>query len=267
MGSNKSQQEGKFIKPLFSDIPNSSGPLQQSLPHIYLEEYPYFMHSYATLLYKWGLFYEMKTIHDFIDMYNEMYPRLGSFSPRQAPQERPMMMPTPSLVKEVGEFSVRIRDEPACFCFNCKMPCQSYACPKCERIILKCSICHLSVKGLSWFCTSCLHGGHLSHMSKWFEDNDVCPTGCGCKCKENAYRQNIPINKFPSEKVPFEDVLPDVFFSFPIKRPSASSLTSSSSPPTSDGIHSGKLQPVKPPKVITLTQTPEDFKDLYENIL
>lgn len=264
---NKSQSEGKFIKPLFSDIPSSSGPLQRSLPHIYLEEYPYFMHSYATLLYKWGLFYEMKTIHDFIDLYNEMYPRLGSFSPRQGPQQKPSIPPAFSLVKEIGEHTVRIKEETTCFCFNCKTPCASYACPKCARIVLKCSICHLSVKGLSWFCTSCLHGGHFSHMSKWFEENDVCPTGCGCKCKENAYRQNIPSDKFPSEKLPFEDVPPEMFFKFPIKHTSISSLSASGSPPEMDSVHSGRLQPVKPPKVIKPTQIPDDIKDLYENIL
>ena len=269
LSSSKGQSEGKFIKPLFSDIPNSSGPLQQSLPHIYLEEYPYFMHSYATLLYKWGLFYEMKTVHDFIDLYNEMYPPLGSFSPRQGHQKKPLPPQTSSLVKEVGQCAVSIKDEPTCFCFNCKTPCPSYACPKCARIVLKCSICHLSVKGLSWFCTSCLHGGHLGHMANWFKENDVCPTGCGCKCKENAYRQNVPMDKFSSEKVPFEDVPPELFFSFPIRRPSVSSLTSSSSPPTStETLHNAKpQQPVKPPNVIDPIQIADEIKDMYENIL
>lgn len=269
LSSSKGQSECKFIKPLFSDIPNSSGPLQQSLPHIYLEEYPYFMHSYATLLYKWGLFYEMKTIHDFIDMYNEMYPPLGSFSPRQCPQKKLLSPKTTSLVKEVGQCAVSIKDEPTCFCFNCKAPSPSYACPKCSRIILKCSLCHLSVKGLSWFCTSCLHGGHLGHMAKWFKENDVCPTGCGCKCKENAYRQNVPEEKFSPEKVPFEDVPPELFFSFPIRKSSVSSLTSSSSPTTTtENPHNGKAQQsVKPPKVVDPIQLSEEIKDMYENIL
>ena len=221
---NKSQMEGRPLKLLLSNASVSSEPLQKQGPHIFLEEYPRFMHSYATLLYKWGLFYEMKMIHDFIDLYNEMYSKYGSFSPRQDPQARSCLSSSssssfPSIssslssslpVKEIGPYSVVIKRDPVCLCFNCKTPCSSYACPNCARIVLRCSICHSSVKGLSWYCTSCLHGGHLGHMSKWFEDNEVCPTGCGCRCKENAYKQDTSEGSFPMENLPFEDVRPSV---------------------------------------------------------
>ena len=115
-----------------------------------------------------------------------------------------------SLVKEIGPYSVAIKRDPVCLCFNCKTPCSSYACPNCARIVLRCSICHSSVKGLSWYCTTCLHGGHLGHMSKWFEDNEVCPTGCGCRCKENACRQDTSEGSFTADNLPFEDTRPSM---------------------------------------------------------
>ncbi|KAI9144603.1 hypothetical protein BKA69DRAFT_809018 [Paraphysoderma sedebokerense] len=57
-------------------------------------------------------------------------------------------------------------------------------CVGCERQrFTRCSICHLSVKGLTIFCPVCGHGGHAEHIRDWFaEGNKACPTGCGCKC-------------------------------------------------------------------------------------
>lgn len=48
---------------------------------------------------------------------------------------------------------------------------------------LICSICRTNVYGLSTFCLSCHHGGHLEHVSDWFVNNEICATGCGCNCK------------------------------------------------------------------------------------
>jgi len=54
-------------------------------------------------------------------------------------------------------------------------------CRQCRRVSLRCSICELSVRGLLCICIVCGHGGHYEHMKQWFEDNDDCATGCGCK--------------------------------------------------------------------------------------
>lgn len=51
-----------------------------------------------------------------------------------------------------------------------------------HRRHVKCAICHHLVKGLINFCIQCGHGGHTRHMRAWFEEIDVCPTGCGCAC-------------------------------------------------------------------------------------
>ena len=48
-----------------------------------------------------------------------------------------------------------------------------------------CAVCHLRVRGLSWYCGSCGHGGHLDCMRQWMGADGahgVCPTGCGCCC-------------------------------------------------------------------------------------
>ena len=34
------------------------------------------------------------------------------------------------------------------------------------------------------FCMTCGHGGHAAHLRAWFEVETVCPTGCGCWCKQ-----------------------------------------------------------------------------------
>eukprot|EP00126_Sphaerothecum_destruens_P007224 Sdes_comp19748_c0_seq1m11759 len=55
-------------------------------------------------------------------------------------------------------------------------------CVPCKRIAFTCSICRLGVRGISSFCLSCFHGGHVQHYREWFQHHQVCPTGCGCCC-------------------------------------------------------------------------------------
>ncbi|CAO3616617.1 unnamed protein product [Cunninghamella echinulata] len=57
-------------------------------------------------------------------------------------------------------------------------------CYQCRKIRtqVSCSICHQLVKGLVNFCINCKHGGHSKHIKEWFNEHDVCPTGCGCHC-------------------------------------------------------------------------------------
>ncbi|KAI8081598.1 uncharacterized protein BX664DRAFT_268269 [Halteromyces radiatus] len=57
-------------------------------------------------------------------------------------------------------------------------------CYQCRKIRtqIKCTICHQLVKGLLNFCVKCRHGGHSHHIKEWYQKEDVCPTGCGCRC-------------------------------------------------------------------------------------
>ncbi|XP_021927704.1 GATOR complex protein WDR59-like isoform X3 [Zootermopsis nevadensis] len=67
-------------------------------------------------------------------------------------------------------------------CQYCNSKVRGAGCLVCKRLIFQCSICNLSVRGLSKFCMVCGHGGHSDHMISWFETESECPTGCGCSC-------------------------------------------------------------------------------------
>ncbi|KAI8371399.1 uncharacterized protein BYT42DRAFT_580098 [Radiomyces spectabilis] len=73
-----------------------------------------------------------------------------------------------------------------CYLCNTEINDGDQICPACRkhRQQIRCSICHVLVKGLSNFCIKCGHGGHSSHMKDWFihQEQNVCPTGCGCHC-------------------------------------------------------------------------------------
>lgn len=68
-------------------------------------------------------------------------------------------------------------------CYNCRKSSPSIRCDSCRRYKFQCSICHLMVKGCSFFCLVCGHGGHVTHMMNWFQLESLCPTGCGCECE------------------------------------------------------------------------------------
>ena len=55
-------------------------------------------------------------------------------------------------------------------------------CLNCHKKSPICAICLSLVSSLGLFCKACGHGGHLSHMQKWFLRDNSCPTGCGCSC-------------------------------------------------------------------------------------
>lgn len=69
-----------------------------------------------------------------------------------------------------------------CHNLDCRTRCRSVQCQACKKYSFYCSICRLPVKGSCSICMKCLHGGHVSHFDVWFNNNDFCPTGCGCKC-------------------------------------------------------------------------------------
>ncbi|KAH9507691.1 GATOR complex protein wdr59 [Bulinus truncatus] len=77
-------------------------------------------------------------------------------------------------------------------CFNCSESVRDVQCHVCKYPALRCSVCNMSVRGLSEVCLACGHGGHIIHMMEWFTQQSVCPSGCGCKClQENSLRNSI----------------------------------------------------------------------------
>ncbi len=82
------------------------------------------------------------------------------------------------------------------------------SCPNCRKPLPKCSICLMSFGSpsqslgghvqdrefgeldycFSW-CTKCKHGGHVSHLTEWFETHSTCAVSdCACACLHN-YRK------------------------------------------------------------------------------
>merc|ERR1740128_1102459 len=72
-------------------------------------------------------------------------------------------------------------------CYPCRQTVRGPQCMLCKRLCMHCSICRIVVKGSASFCLACGHGGHSLHMARWFAEESVCPTGCGCHClSENS---------------------------------------------------------------------------------
>ncbi|CAM9157136.1 unnamed protein product [Chrysoparadoxa australica] len=69
------------------------------------------------------------------------------------------------------------------------------ACQKCQEFSVRCSLCHLTARGMASFCFKCGHGGassavasytgltrssitgHVNHLEQWFSQHSSCPTG------------------------------------------------------------------------------------------
>ncbi|KAM7352061.1 WD repeat domain 59 isoform 2-T3 [Cochliomyia hominivorax] len=71
-------------------------------------------------------------------------------------------------------------------CSSCNKTKRTSTCGPCQRHVLFCALCCISVKGAANACLACGHGGHLIHMKQWFEKNNVCASGCGCHCLERT---------------------------------------------------------------------------------
>jgi hypothetical protein len=75
------------------------------------------------------------------------------------------------------------------------------SCPNCRKPLPRCAICLMPmgtttgnnagsdtakiIEFSNWFtwCQTCRHGGHVSHMTHWFDEHSECPvTACTCKC-------------------------------------------------------------------------------------
>ncbi|OQR73707.1 WD repeat-containing protein 59-like [Tropilaelaps mercedesae] len=67
-------------------------------------------------------------------------------------------------------------------CAVCQVDTEDVTCAKCRQLVFRCTICELGVRGSSFFCLICYHGGHSEHMREWFQKKRFCPTGCGCDC-------------------------------------------------------------------------------------
>ncbi|CAG8492762.1 10348_t:CDS:10 [Ambispora gerdemannii] len=102
-----------------------------------------------------------------------------------------LWIPASAIISSCKIPSVRVKNQEATTiyttCNNCFKPIINshngfWVCDKCQKLLNPCSTCHQIVKGLYSWCQGCGHGGHLAHMSEWFQKSAECPTGCGHYC-------------------------------------------------------------------------------------
>ena len=115
-----------------------------------------YIRTYSGLLYSWGKLSSRAKLNKFL-----------SSSKMQRVQNSDM---------EIIPFT------PCCHSCNLKVSPSSNICTNCRGWAFQCSICTNSVRGLYTFCPICYHGGHTNHILSWFQENSICPTGCGCAC-------------------------------------------------------------------------------------
>ncbi|KAI8334949.1 hypothetical protein BC941DRAFT_399392 [Chlamydoabsidia padenii] len=92
--------------------------------------------------------------------------------------------PTPSSTTTMTSKERTMELQVRCYICESEVAGSDRMCYQCRKIRtqIKCTICHQLVKGLVNFCIKCRHGGHSRHLKEWFQIEEVCPTGCGCRC-------------------------------------------------------------------------------------
>lgn len=123
------------------------------------------MHVYAELLYRLNLLNQRAMVLKNIGS-NSAYSEI--FGDRQTLNDIPE--------RRLPDLTIQ------CNNLDCRTRCRSVQCQACKKYSFYCCICRLPVKGSCSICMKCLHGGHVNHFNVWFNNNDFCPTGCGCKC-------------------------------------------------------------------------------------
>lgn len=114
-----------------------------------MTRYDQLKQHYAELLYKWNLLEQRCLVLNHITTQNN---------------------------REITDVQFKKR------CASCALETEELTCSRCRKLVFKCTVCELGVRGSSFFCLICYHGGHSEHMKQWFETHRFCPTGCGCEC-------------------------------------------------------------------------------------
>eukprot|EP00095_Tigriopus_kingsejongensis_P009251 maker-scaffold922_size80897-snap-gene-0.17 protein:Tk09251 transcript:maker-scaffold922_size80897-snap-gene-0.17-mRNA-1 annotation:"hypothetical protein D910_02335" len=59
----------------------------------------------------------------------------------------------------------------------------AWFCERCRSTPFLCAVCQDTVRGVFAWCQGCGHGGHANHLRIWYNENKLCPTGCGHACQ------------------------------------------------------------------------------------
>jgi hypothetical protein len=116
-------------------------------------------------------------------------------------------MPTTDFVDEEGHRAPGIGLAIRCSKCGGQAKSGTNVCSICRDFAFRCSICDNAVRGLFTVCDKCGHGGHVNHMARWFSNQSMCPTGCGCLCTMGPHASS-PATPTPMESVPEESGAP-----------------------------------------------------------
>lgn len=153
----------------------------QLLPKFDERRYDNYLYQYASLLYVWGI----------LTVRSEVSKRLAFGIPGGGAEILTMSQEneekSASIVSNSGVTGITFTP----ICQTCLTPVdETNVCRKCKDYAFQCSICCHAVRGACLWCPMCSHGGHAEHMMSWFENHQVCPTGCGCVCVVGKLRQS-----------------------------------------------------------------------------
>lgn len=131
------------------------------------EKYDLCIRRYGKLVYRWGLLVKRTELHKHLSRH--LLRMEGSqFLPKKDGD-----IQTPGI-----SFAIT--------CLNCNkedaVSDGGNICSSCGDYAFRCTICDNAVRGIYTVCHLCGHGGHMNHMLKWFDENKMCPSGCGCLC-------------------------------------------------------------------------------------
>jgi hypothetical protein len=153
----------------------------QLLPKFDERRYDNYLYQYSSLLYLWGI----------LTVRSEVSKRLAFGIPGGGAEiltkSQENEETSASIVSNSGVTGITFTP----ICQTCLTPVdETNVCRKCEDYAFQCSICCHAVRGACLWCPMCSHGGHAEHMMSWFENHQVCPTGCGCVCVVGKLRQS-----------------------------------------------------------------------------
>ena len=161
------------------------------LPHDHDAKYDLVMRRYSDILYGWGL---LTVRAELIKHIVHQMPTTDFFEI------------APALVDEDGHRAPGIGLYFRCSKCGGEAKPGTNVCSICRDFAFRCSICDHAVRGLFTVCDKCGHGGHVNHMTSWFSNHSVCPTGCGCLCASGPHASS-PATPTPMESTPEESII------------------------------------------------------------
>lgn len=153
-------------------------------------DYDRYLLSYAELLYQWGALETRAEVLKRLSTATATARATTSVANKGKGGGAPATAVVAQAPKPELVIAVRCR---ACQAEGGRVDPVRGVCTACKAVAFRCVVCELAVRGQSMFCLRCAHGGHTPHLVEWFQEHDVCPSGCGCRCVF-AQSEELPLS-------------------------------------------------------------------------